>query len=350
MFIDFIINRIIILLYYTERIFSIIFDVALKDKRMIKKILFIFFIVIASIAKQSQAQTPYVAIPDSNFVHYLKTIVPTAFKGDSLNKTSTLVTTITKTINVLSKSISSLNGVQYFTSLDSLICGSNPLTSLPSLPNSLTILNCETSLLTSLPTLPNSLIFLGLFNNSLTTLPLLPTSLQRLDCSYNSLTTLPSLPNSLVWLHCNNNSITCFPTFPNSITSCILNPNSYNCLPNYVLPAMNSYTTTPLCAAGNTNGCPIAVAGISQYSNLNTNISVYPNPASSIINVELKIQNEIQNTSLTITDMLGNTVQQSIIYNPQSIISVSNLAEGVYNLQISTSSNLQTNKRLVIVR
>ena len=83
---------------------------------MLKK-LCILLVVISSVCEKSIAQTPYVAIPDSNFVHYLKTIVPTAFKGDSLNTSSTAVTTYTNTIGCNSLSIANLFGVQYFTSL-----------------------------------------------------------------------------------------------------------------------------------------------------------------------------------------------------------------------------------------
>ena len=106
--------------------------------------------------KQINAQT-YVAIPDSNFVHYLKTIVPTAFKGDSLNTSSTLVTTTTDSISVSSYSITNLSGIQYFTSLTYLECGTNSLTTLPALPNTLTYLDCSYNFLDSLPVLPNSL-------------------------------------------------------------------------------------------------------------------------------------------------------------------------------------------------
>src|ERR1039457_970817 len=107
---------------------------------MLKK-LCILLVVISSVCEKSIAQTPYVAIPDSNFVHYLKTIVPTAFKGDSLNRTSTFVTTMTS-FTVGSRSIANLFGVQYFTSLTYLDCSYNSLTALPALPNSLTYLNC----------------------------------------------------------------------------------------------------------------------------------------------------------------------------------------------------------------
>jgi Leucine-rich repeat (LRR) protein len=56
--------------------------------------------------------------------------------------------------------IASLEGVQYFDNLDYLNCNLNLLTSLPSLPNSLTWLECSYNLLTSLPPLPNSLLYL----------------------------------------------------------------------------------------------------------------------------------------------------------------------------------------------
>jgi type IX secretion system substrate protein len=312
-----------------------------------------------------KAQTPYVAIPDSNFVHYLKTIIPTAFKGDSLNKNSTLVTTTTHTINADGLSIANLSGVQYFTSLTTLYCEDNALTTLPALPNTLTQLFCDRNHITSIPNLPNSLNTIYCQYNSLTSLPVLPTSLQFLWCEHNSLTSLPALPNSLsllscftnsltilpvlpdslIALACDSNNISCFPTFPTSITSINIYSNPYNCLPNYVLPAMNSYTTTPLCAAGNSNGC--AVAGIQQVAGINNQVTVYPNPANE--SLTLTLSKGEGTSTLQITDMLGNKVKQSTIYNLTSIINVTDLSEGVYNLSVS-SSNGVANKRVVIVK
>ena len=237
-----------------------------------KKIILIALLVCI---KQVNAQTPYVAIPDSNFVHYLKTIVPTAFKGDSLNTSSTLVTTTTHTINCPGLSIANLIGVQYFTSLtelgfnynsvtslpplpnsiDSIDCVGNFLTTLPTLPNSLIYLYCGENSLTSLPALPNSLIYLSCGNNSLPSLPTLPNSITWLDCSNNQLPSLPPLPASLTYLDCHSNYITCFPTLPNSINYLSIDPNWYNCLPNYIAVMDSADLTTALCASGNTNGC-----------------------------------------------------------------------------------------------
>ena len=97
-------------------------------------------------------------------------------------------------------------------------CSFNELTSLPILPNSLTMLYCSRNELTILPTLPNSLIELECSYNKLTVLPTLPNSLQSLNCHINELTSLPSLPNSLQILGCAHNLLTVLPTLPNSLT------------------------------------------------------------------------------------------------------------------------------------
>ncbi len=331
-----------------------------------KKLLAALLVTCYLLPVTCKAQTPYVAIPDSNFVHYLKTIVPTAFKGDSLNKNSSAVTTYTQTINVNSRSIANLSGVQYFTSLTALMCNTNSLTTLPALSNTLTYLDCSynsilslptlpnsllelycwNNALTSLPALPNSLIYLTCFNNNLTSLPILPDSLYELVCNNNNLTSLPALPNTLIALVCDHNNIACFPTFPNAITQTSyfsIDPNPYNCLPNYISAMGSTDLAMPLCAAGNTNGC--AVAGIQQVAGINTQVTVYPNPASS--SLQVAFSGNTENNALVITDMLGNTVKQSVISNLTSIINVADLSEGIYNLSISTKEGV-ANKRVVI--
>jgi hypothetical protein len=111
--------------------------------------------------------------------------------------------------------------------------------------------------------------------------------------------------------------------------------------------------STYLFAGGSTSGVVWRIGlstfstGIQQIANSN-DLNIYPNPTSSIINVELKMKDGIQNTTLQITDALGNTVKQSIIYNSQSLIDVSDLSEGVYNILIQNSET-RINKRLVVV-
>ncbi|HEX7415184.1 MAG TPA: T9SS type A sorting domain-containing protein [Bacteroidia bacterium] len=336
---------------------------------MIKK-LCIILIVIASINEKAQAQ-PFVLIPDVNFANYLGVLIPAAMHGDSLNTTSTLVTTMTS-LNVSGRSIANLSGVQYFTSLIDLDCSSNSLTSLPTLSNALNQLSCEHNALTtlpalpssltqldcganslaSLPTLPNSLTSLSCYQNSLTSLLPLPTSLIHLWCNYNSLTSLPSLPNSLTLLGCDHNNITCFPTFPTSITytnNFGIDPNPYNCLPNHILGMSSTDLAKPLCAAGNSNGC--AVAGIQQVAGINEQVTVYPNPASTSINVTLR-QAQGTTASIEIYNTIGERVYSSPVGGGKDgalAINVSDLAEGVYTISITTNVGV-VNKRVVIVR
>ncbi|MBK9671964.1 MAG: leucine-rich repeat domain-containing protein [Bacteroidetes bacterium] len=218
-------------------------------------------------------------VPDSNFRTVLKGIYPNCFTAqDSLIiNCSDIQNEID--IDVSNLSISSLDGIQYFISLDSLNCSLNQLsnlpalpasltklycfynqlTSLPSLPAQLTTLYCHGNLLVSLPTLPSSLIALwchgnqlisipplpssliGLqcSSNQLTSLPTLPVSLTDLYCSSNQLASLPSLPASLTWLWCSTNQLTILPALPQSLTELFCNNNQLTSLP--ALPSFLSY-------------------------------------------------------------------------------------------------------------
>ena len=87
--------------------------------------------------------------------------------------------------------------------------------------------------------------------------------------------------------------------------------------------------------------------GISQISGLNTNISIYPNPASTSIQVTLS--GNIESASLQITDMLGKSVKQITFATQHNTLNIADLSEGVYNISIASNEGV-INKRLVIVR
>ncbi|MHB8403733.1 MAG: T9SS type A sorting domain-containing protein, partial [Bacteroidia bacterium] len=86
--------------------------------------------------------------------------------------------------------------------------------------------------------------------------------------------------------------------------------------------------------------------GIQQFANSNE-ISIYPNPAKGIMNVELGIMNET--ATIEIYNTIGECVHHQIVKSSNSQIDVSNLAEGIYNISISSNEGV-VNKRLVIVR
>ncbi len=325
---------------------------------------------------------PYVLIPDINFANYLQVLIPAAMNGDSLNTTSPLVTTSTHTLNLNSRSIVDLTGVQYFTSLSDLICYTNSVTTLPALPNSLTYFDCRFNSLTALPPLPNSLTFidcsnnsltalpalptslihLGCANNLLTTLPTLPNSIQFLTCVYNSITSLPALPTALIQFYCNgnslttlpalptsiqnvycpNNNITCFPPFPNSIINLSIDPNPYNCLPNHILAMSSTDLAVPICTAGNSNGC--AVTGVQQITLNNVEINIFPNPTSDQFFIETNATDKL---NADLYDVNGRHVFSKSV-SDKSNINVTTLENGIYTMTIKTADNI-INKKLVIV-
>lgn len=189
-------------------------------------------IILTLVGLQINAQIWFV-IPDASFAAYLRSIIPAAMQNDSLNTSSTLVTT-TQVINVSDLGIANLNGIQYFTSLTNLNCSGNTFTNIPALPNTLTYLDCSYNYsLNTLPALPNSLQTLWCQIDSLVNLPTLPTSLQALYCFNNYLTVLPTLPYSLQTLECYSNALTTMPAFPASLTYVDCFYNSLTTLPAF---------------------------------------------------------------------------------------------------------------------
>jgi uncharacterized repeat protein (TIGR01451 family) len=196
----------------------------------------------------------YALIPDTNFRNFL---INNGFAGcivgNSLDTTCTAVITATK-INCAQSNIHSIEGVEYFDNLDTLICSGNYyltfinkipagvsyfdcsfcqyLTDLPVLPSLLQHLNCLFDSLTTLPpALPIFLTFLECGSNHLTSLPVLPTLLSTLSCGGNPLTSLPSLPNSLTYLQCVQTSLTSLPVLPPGLDTLICYINTISSLP-----------------------------------------------------------------------------------------------------------------------
>ncbi len=218
---------------------------------MKKLILFILLIYIT----QTKAQT-WVVIPDANLVSVLEDIIPAAVIGNQLNTESPVVTA-TYSLDVGGHGITNLFGIQFFTSLVSLHCENNGLSTLPQLPSTLKELYCNSNQLTDLPVLTNSLTILDCSSNQLTNLPALPASLKNLACSKNKLSGLPELPTRLTDLICSDNKIVCFPVLPNSIIIMDISNNPFICLPNYIKSMENDTVKTPLCQPGNKHGCLI---------------------------------------------------------------------------------------------
>jgi len=160
--------------------------------------------------------TPYVApivtIPDANFKTYLVNNYTINTNYDSEIQVSE-ATAFTGAIDVYYLGITDLTGVEAFTALTELQCGSNQLTSLDVSANTaLTELQCNNTQLTTLDVSGNTaLTNLRCENNQLTSLnlPVTTNALTDLRCNNNQLTSLDVSANTaLTVLACNFNQLT----------------------------------------------------------------------------------------------------------------------------------------------
>ncbi len=158
-----------------------------------------------------------VTIPDANFVTFLQQNYPSCMSGSQMDTTCGDIVN-DPTVDVSNKSISNLDGIQYFDNLALLFAGGNQLTSLPSLPSTLINLSVYGNQLTSLPPLPAGLLILDVNVNQITALPNpLPPGLQKLSAGANPLTAFPPLPNTLTNLDVQQSFSPTYPTLPNPL-------------------------------------------------------------------------------------------------------------------------------------
>ena len=179
----------------------------------------------------------WVSIPDTNFGTWLNANgYSTCLQGNNTVGWQ-MDTTCNAVVNAggmfcSAANIHDLSGVQYFSNVQLLDCSNNQLTSLPSLPRSLSQLDCQSNQLVSLPPLLNPLIAINCGTNLLSSLPVLPSSVSFLDCRNNLLSSLPDLPSSLGRLLCNGNSLNSLPTLPNFLYVLICSNNQLSLLPS----------------------------------------------------------------------------------------------------------------------
>lgn len=109
---------------------------------------------------------------------------------------------------------------------------------------------------------------------------------------------------------------------------------------------LNVFNGNTIAAFNSFMGCS-TTTGINQIASNSNQLNIYPNPAKDILNVESLMLNA--NSTLVITDMLGNMVKQ-VSFNTQHItFNIGDLSEGIYNVNITNSDGV-VNKRLIIAR
>lgn len=120
------------------------------------------------------------------------------------------------------------------------------------------------------------------------------------------------------------------------------------CAIKYDYDAMgNRIKRSKYCWAGGGGGGSLKSIGSNNQESTSNEILVYPNPALTYVTIETK--NPVKSGRIILMDMMGKVILQSISGEFQTLISVSQLASGVYLIKYYNNANGQTYiKNLVI--
>jgi len=117
-------------------------------------------------------------------------------------------------LNLDGLGLNNIDGIEYFTNLESLSCKNNNLTSIPDLPPQLKTLNLRSNNISNINPLPQSVLDLDLRNNSLVNVPEFPNQIETLKLCFNNFSNIPNLPDSLRVLFFAYNNLVSLPTLP----------------------------------------------------------------------------------------------------------------------------------------
>ena len=113
-------------------------------------------------------------------------------------------------------------------------------------------------------------------------------------------------------------------------------------------------TGTYTCVVTDANGCTasatvnISITGFNDNSFPENNITIYPNPVSDAINIEMKMESK-STVTISVLNLLGETMYGETLTADKflnQVIDVSGYADGVYVISIQTPENIIT-KRIV---
>ncbi|MBZ4035950.1 T9SS type A sorting domain-containing protein [Flavobacterium sp. 17A] len=334
---------------------------------------------------------PYTLIPDPSFEEKL---IALGIDTDGKNgKVLTSNIVYVETLDVASSNISNLKGIEDFTSLTYLDCGSNKinspdfsenilLTTLYYSKNSaktlnlsknefLTFLDCNTNELTRLDLSTNrALTYLNLSKNSFTTFDVTKnTALQTFNCTNNKLTNLDVAKNlSLTTFYCNDNLLEGLDISKNTAI------NTFNCYNNKMtnLNLKNGNNKNfDLTNSNFTNNALLTCINVDDENYSNTNwldkkdakavyssnctslgiedsvfdkAVVYPNPTKGEVNI-----NNITLEKATVYNSLGQLVKTFVFNNGETnnTINLSGLPRGIYYVYLVNGDAASAKKIIV---
>lgn len=297
------------------------------------KVLLFFALTFAQL---SMAQTScIVTIPDANFKNALLNHTPVIDTNEDGEIQCDEATSFAGTITVNNESIEDLTGIEAFTSITSLNCNSNNLTSLNVSQNTaLQQLYCTYNPLTNLVINTNtSLTYLQCSNTELTSLDISAnTALEELYCGNARLTSLDASTNgALKYFQCSNNQLTNLNVANGNNTSLLAldaenNPNLTCIQVDNVSYSTTNWTNNSFYIPANASFSENCSLGLTELDKIH--LSIYPNPTSGMIHL-----NETGN--IQVLDMSGRLVLEE---NNVNIIDLNKQESGVYILKMKNQN------------
>lgn len=96
---------------------------------------------------------------------------------------------------------------------------------------------------------------------------------------------------------------------------------------------------------------PIMSVSLDEYVVSASDINVYPNPASSVVSIDIAKMNPNENVTVRIFDAVGKLIESSELSASNNLLEldVTNLAEGIYTISVS-NDYFSTSKKLTVVK
>ena len=275
------------------------------------------------------------AIPDANFEQALIDLGFDTGTPDGSVPTANI--SGIDTLDLSNSNISDLTGIEDFNALVFFLCMNNQLTNLDLSNNTLLRnVSCYNNQLVSINVSQNTaLVLLQCQNNQLSTLDVSNNiGLLNLGCHNNQITALDVSHNSsLVVLNCGYNNLSClnlknidtsayFTAYSNSNLSCVE--------VDYPIQSTANWTNIDSGVTYSTNcNYPINCYSPSGFSEINNEISIYPNPTNNLLHIE------IENYNGTIAAELYDFTGKLLETTNNTSLSLSDYPKGIYLLKVA---------------
>ena len=305
----------------------------------------------ANFSEHCVGGVPMTYVPDDNFEQALIDLGYDSGTLDDYVPTANISGVTLLDVN--SKNIADLTGIQDFVALTELYCLSNQLTDLDLTQNThLEKLNCASNSLTSVSFNANvSLTHLNIANNQFTSLDVSNYTLLLLLSTSNNLLTSLNVSNNtnLSFLRCNGNQLTELNVKNGNNTNVVNanfnaanNPNLTCILVDDAAYSTTNWTNIDATSTFVNNQAECDALSVAENS-FETQINLYPNPAKNSFSIMNK--NNFTIEQIRIYNLLGK-----LVYNTtenRTSISTSSLVNGVYFVKLKNGNQFITKKIII---